>query len=204
MKEIIEDKFENQKKLNNEIKEFNEKFNKNMINDNYSFCPKNNDGNFKLSNLNRTLEKTSGVGATRGFHCENLLKFSDKLMFSIKIERTMDKGNIMIGFCLKAANNAFGYHKTKPSFMLYLSDGHFYNSKNHFPYNNANPFQAKVNQIYTSILDMKKKSVEFLLNGKSLGAARIINLQNEEIPLLCPCVDLYYKGDKISISENVF
>ncbi len=37
----------------------------------YSFCPENNYTNFTLSNLNRTLERTSGDSDVRGFRCEN-------------------------------------------------------------------------------------------------------------------------------------
>ena len=165
----------------------------------YSFCPENNDGNYSLSNLNRNLEKTSGGSAWRGFRCDNLINYSDKLIFSIKIEETA-YCSIMIGFCVKTANNSSGYYSTSSSFMLSLYSGKFYNRSNGSAY--INNFKGKEKEIYTSIFDVKLKSLEFLLNWKSLGAPQILDITNEEILLLCPCVDLGYQGDKINIIKT--
>ena len=138
------------------------------------------------------------------FVCENpLWNLSDKLIFSIKIENTRES-LIMIGFCLKTANNSEGYNATNSSFMLYLYNGCFCNQPNPNSLYNSNTIKGKDNEIYTAILDKKQKSVEFLLNGKSLGAARTINIKNEEIPQFCACVDIHYQGDKVSIMKPVF
>ena len=205
---------DSREEINQEIKKIQDKFiaefeiqhsNVEEIKDNnYSFCPENNDGNYTLSNLNRTLERTSGGNSPwRGFRCENpLLNLSDKLIFSIKIEKT-ERGNMLIGFCLKTTNNSAGYFQTNSSFMLHLNGGYFYNKPNPAQlYNSSNTtIKCQVNHIYTAILDKKQKSVEFLLNGESLGAARTINIKNEEILQLCPCVDLAF--DKVSLIKPV-
>ena len=164
----------------------------------YRFCDENDDGHFSLSNRNKTLEKTSGGEGWRGFRC-NILnpKGSNQLKFSIKIENTAD-ANIMIGFCVKSANSSCGYFKTNSScFMLSLSNGNFYHRSSSSPYIHSHI--AKENNIYTSKLDVKQKSIEFFLNGTSLGIPRKINFKKEEIPLLCPCVDLYDQDDKVSV-----
>ena len=229
-----EEKLNNQSKLNNEsnekinknLKDSREEINQEMkkiqdkfiadlekrtkmieeciIYDYYTFCPENNDGNFTFSNLLRTLEKTSGGNGWRGFICENPLNFSEKLIFSIKIEKTI-YGQIMIGFGVKNAKNSPCCHTQKTSFMLDSYNGQFNNRSIVSTYNSNNiHIIPKANDIYTSMLDVKQKTIEFLFNGKSLGAAKIIDLKNEEIPLLCPCVDLRYETDKVSIIKSFF
>ena len=168
--------------------------------DNCSFCP-NLDKNYTLSNLNRTLEKITGGHYWQGFRCENpLLNHSGKLVFSMKIEKTI-KGYIMMGFCLKNSYVFAGYYESKPSYMIYLKGGTFYNNPNpHSPYSSSNNnIKGKDNEIYTAMFDVKQKSVEFFVNGKSLGTAKRINIKNEEIPFLCPCVDLFHQGDKVTL-----
>jgi len=167
----------------------------------YSFCPENNNGCYTLSNNDKTLQRTSGDNvAWRGFRCENHMNFSDKLIFSIKIEKITYNSCIMIGFCVKTAENSSGFHQTSSSFMLNLSDGNLYKRSSKSAY--ISNLKGKTSEIYTSILDVKLKSLEFLLNGESLGEPKGIDLKNKEILLLCPCVDLHNIGDKITIIKT--
>jgi len=53
-----------------------------------------------------------------------------------------------------------------------------------------------------TILDVKQKSMTFLLNGKVLGYPRNIDVKTEEIDLLCPCVDIWNHGDKMSLVKD--
>ena len=58
---------------------------------------------------------------------------------------------------------------------------------------------AKNKQIFSASLDINKKTVRFYLDGKPLSDAKEIDLKPEEAELMCPCVDLGYKGEIVSL-----
>jgi len=63
----------------------------------FSFIPGNNNGNYTISNNNKTIEKIQGGSAWCGFRCDPPAKFSDKMAFSIKVDNTIGICNIMVG-----------------------------------------------------------------------------------------------------------
>ena len=107
------------------------------------------------------------------------------------------------GFCFNNAENSENYYRDTPSsFMIFLnnndSKSYFYSRSQKSDYLNNPPYLSTY-QIYTTILDIKKKKMEFLLNGKSLGPLKTISFKEEDMEFLCPCVDLGYDGDKVTL-----
>jgi len=173
--------------------------------DEYKFCPESIKNNcFALSNSNTTVEKTIS-DSWAGIRCNErtLLRSLNKKIFSIKIEKTK-YSNILIGFCVKTADNSnCGYHQTTSSFMLSLAGGYIRSRSSLSDYlnkNNNNKYQpAQINQIYTTILDIKESQMAFMKDGILMGEPKKIDLKLEEIDLLCPCVDLSGQGDKVTL-----
>jgi len=171
--------------------------------DEYRFCSDGISNKcFLISNSNTTVEKISHHKNWDEIRCNErvCLKSLDKRIFSIKIENLTNFPHILIGFCMKTAENSNQFS----SFMLSLCYGQFCSRSTCSDYLNLNNnFQpASVNQIYTTILDVKQKSMTFLLNGKVLGYPRNIDVKPEEIDLLCPCVDIWNHGDKMSLVKD--
>ncbi len=167
----------------------------------YSFSPQNDYNNFLLSSYNKTIEKISGGNSWQGFYCEPFQIFSDKLTYSIKIENTKNSA-ISFGFSIKnAKKSSFGYRDSNdPSFMLDLRDGECFFNKSENK-EKIQGIKGKNKEIYTVILDIKQKNIQFLLDDHTLGEPKIIDFTNDQISLLCPCVDLIDEGDKITINN---
>jgi len=173
---------------------------------NYEFSSQSIKNNcFVLSNSNKTVEKIS-PNKWDGLLCFERALFGgslDKKVFSIKIEKTTNS-NIFIGFVVKTADNSNkGFYQTSSSFMLYLYNGQFYSRSINSDYLNylVNYQTVSVNQIYTTILDVKEKTIRFLRNGEALGEPKTIDLKPEEIDLMSPCVDIYFQADKVSLVQ---
>ena len=142
-----------------------------------------------------------------GIRCsENPLfqKSSNKKAFSIKIESTQDVW-IMFGFCANPENDTSGekgYWNTKFSFMLNLFDGRFYiRSKYNYMKDIKEDLKkpARNNEIFSASLDINRKTIKFYLNGRLLKAMENIDLTTEEAEIICPCVDMFDKKDKVSL-----
>ena len=185
----IEDMVDNIRKLEEEIVKLKTNAQKTDVIpfNTFSFIPGNNNGNYTLSNNNKTIEKIQGGSAWCGFRCDPPAKISDKMAFSIKVENTDGNCSIMVGWCLKNANHSSGYYATNADFAIYLNN------------------KGLKNDIFTAIIDIKMKTIMFLLNGYLIGNPKRFELQDEEIGLLCPFVDIQTPGDKVSIYdiENV-
>lgn len=218
--QLLEEKMENLMLIFNEIKteinllkQNNEKTQKNKIPisiwKEFSFVPINNDAKFILSNNNKTLELKSG-NDWRGFRCDPPEEIFPRTSFSIKIENTSNNNfifpnqhpsNIIFGWCLKNANSSKGFYVSNASFGLYLFNGNFYNRGINNDNINSFKVRGQIWEIYSSVINIEKNTIEFYLNGSLLGYPRSIDLKKEEISLLCPFVDLYNKGDKVTIVE---
>ena len=164
-------------------------------------------GYLNLSNSNRTVEKINGSNWT-GIRCttiENPLS-SDKQTFSIKIEKSQD-ASIMFGFCVKSAEceaAAFRegvYWNTRFSFVLDLNSGYFYSRSSRSKHiTTTNLKQIAINaQVFSASIDTNKKTIKFYLDGKLLGSEIEIDLTPEETHIMCPCVDIYDEGDRVSL-----
>ena len=165
-----------------------------------------NDGALSLSNSNTTVEKIKETGwVGSGIRCADnaLMKYFDQKIFSIKIEKTRTQPpNILFGFCIKTGDNtaSIGNYATKSSFMLYLQDGTFFSRWSPSEYIQNDLLQQEFNnQTLTSSLNIVKKTIKFYLNGKLLAPEKEIDLKPEEAELMCPCLDIYHKGDKVSL-----
>ena len=174
-----------------------------IINYNFAFIVEaaTNNVNVKFSNDNKTIEKM-GVGWW-GFRCDPPAKMSDdKLVFSIKIDHLQTpESHIILGWTSKTTSYSNGYYNNISSLALYMVNGIFYNRTNCSEYIAKNT-KAKVAETYTAILDVKEQKVWYLLNGNLFGERKSVVLKAEEIPLICPFVDLYSPEDRVSIVEN--
>lgn len=176
----------------------------------YTFIPPNN-GALSLSNSDTTVEKISRNGYYDGIQCEigSMIRSSAKLLFSIKIEKTYI-ADIVYGFCIKNHDSIpdQGYHCSKYSFMLHLVTGSFFyrsSSIKDFIQKELLIGPAQVNQIFSASFDFKLKTISFYLNGILLGCPLQTYLNKEDAELMCPCVDLYHEGDKVSlVIQEVF
>ena len=177
----------------------------------FTFAPSNN-GALSLSNSNTTVEKISGDGYfDGGIQCDisSMIRASDKLLFSLRIEKTK-YAFIVYGFCIK--NHDFiadeSYHSSKYSFMLQLDSGNLYSRSNSIKGYIQEQLligPAQANQIFSASFDYKLKTISFYLNGALLGYPFQTYLNKEDAELMCPCVDLYHEGDRVSlVIQEVF
>lgn len=182
--------------------------NKKIVCPDFSFVPSNNNGNFKLDNNNKTLEKISGKNRYRGFRCEPPGIISPKMGFSVKIDCNMNS-HFMIGWCLKNGIFSSGYHNSNSAFCFSFEDGRFFRRENLcisqslnqtpiFMYIKEN-FSGDPNNIYSSVINLKKREIVFYENECPIGFPRSISLSEAEIPLLCPFIDTDRIQNKISI-----
>lgn len=197
----LEERLKKQEEKSQKLQEITSKIFKEVTR--YTFSEENNPKKiFWLSNSNMTVEITKKTH--KGIRCtENpLLRSSEKKMFSIKIEKTLN-GDIMYGFCVKTAEQfeTEGYYATKLSFMLFLVDGFLWCRNQPIEkYTTKNLAQAAIsNQIFSASLDVKQNILKFYLNGEKLGEPIWINLEPQEAEMMCPCVDFGDKGDKVSL-----
>lgn len=172
-------------------------------------------GGLSLSNSNTTVENIkdnwSGVRCTVENPALLMMRSPDKLTFSIKIEKT-SKARIMFGFCMKStecdtalASNDNIYYSTKFSFMLSLGSSNFWSrlSSSKYITTPENIKQAAINNpqsVFSASLDIKKNQISFFMNGKLLEKPINIYLTPEESQMMmCPCMDIADKGDRVSL-----
>jgi len=197
--------FEEKLKIEEEERKKSDEILKKYISDKWKFSNESIKNNcFVLSNSNKTVEKISQHNHWDGLLCIERALFAGSLVkkvFSIKIEKLTSTPYIMIGFVVKTADNSNGFRQTSSSFMLHLYNGYFYSRSTSSQYLNIPNFHqtVSVNQIYTTILDVKEKTIRFLRNGEALGEPKTIDLKPEEIDLMSPCVDICRQGDKVSL-----
>lgn len=161
----------------------------------------NNNGELLFSNSNTTVERLTQEGWSRVACTENLpqMKSSTIKTFSIKIEKTRN-ASIFYGFCIKKVEDTNGYHNNKLSFMLSIYNGKFCSRSMPSKYIKIGLREPAINsQIFSASLDLIKKTMKFYLNGKLLGPPKEIDLKPREAELMCPCVDIGDKGDKVSL-----
>lgn len=168
-----------------------------MVCNDFYFVPGSNNGNFSLKN--KTLKRISN-SSWLGFRCNAPENVSAKMSFSVRIDNVNLNKGIMIGWCMKNADNSFGYHQTAHSFCIYLYNGQFWNRGSSQDYVN-NRVNAKKGDIYTAVIYTYEKKIEFLLNGSSLSAPKTIEFNNEDAIFLCPFVDLCDTGIQVSIVD---
>lgn len=189
--------------LKKEIKEMKklieeEKMTKMIVSYDFSFFAGNNNGDFSLSNSNKTLKCNSD--GWFGFRCDPPKKLYAKMSFSIRIDNVDKNSHIMVGWCVKNANYLSGFYSTNSSFCMYLCNGLFYYRYKHSTYV-SQYVKGKIGEIYSAIIYVREKKIGFCLNGVSLCEPLTIDIKNEEINLLCPFVDLYSSEDQVSIVE---
>lgn len=162
-----------------------------------SFLPINN-GSYTLSNINKTFQKISGGNAWYGAKCESLGN-NGKNVFSIKINEVDGNCYIMMGFCTGNANQGSGFYISNAAFMFYLFDGNFYHraSNSIFCYG----LKGKKNDIFSAMIDIPKKTMILYLNGYQCGSPKSIDLRDEEINSLCPCVDIHSQNYCVTLEE---
>ena len=162
-----------------------------------SFLPINN-GSYTISNNNKTFQKISGGNAWYGAKCE-ILGNNGKNVFSIKINEVDANSYVMIGFCTGNANQGSGFYATSAAFMFHLSDGNFYhrNPATIFCYG----LKGKKNDIFSAMIDIPKKIMILYLNGYQCGSPKSIDLKDEEINSLSPCVDYHSQGYSVTLEE---
>lgn len=167
-------------------------------------------GYLSLSNSNTTIEKIKGNNWT-GILCTPVENPSSPSMFkqtfSIKIDKTQD-ACIMFGFCVKSAEceaaafNEGVYWNTRFSFMLDLSSSYTYFRSSRSKYiTTTNLKQVAINTqgVFSASIDLNKKTIKFYLDGKLLAPEIEIDLTPEEAEMMCPCVDIYDEGDRVSL-----
>ena len=164
-------------------------------------------GAFSLSNSNKTLEKISRNYSWDGIRCTShvLIRSLAKKTFSIKIEKANPNVYIIFGFCAKTADSSanYGYYNTQSSFTLFLANGQFWCNKSFSNYIQTDLKQAALsNQIFSAQLDVNLKTIKFYLNGKLLAPEKEIDLKSEKKEMMYPCVDVYYKGDRVSLVDQ--
>lgn len=162
------------------------------------FVGLNNNANFSLTNNNKTLQRVTGVAGWWGFRCDPPMRIMNNLTFSIRIDHTDKHAYIMMGWCMKKSDFSNGYHLTKPSFALYLYNGYFFNNGKGSSY--IIGFKGKTNETYTSLFEIKEKTVSFFRDGVQMGLPIAINLTDDETESLCPFVDLN-RDDMVRLVE---
>lgn len=161
------------------------------------FLPINN-GTYTISNNSKSFQKISGGNSWYGAKCENLGN-NGKNVFSIRINEVDSNCYVMIGFCTGNANQGSGFYVTNAAFMFYLSDGNFYHrgSSTYFCYG----LKGKKNDIFSAMIDIPKKIMILYLNGYQCGSPKSIDLKDEEINSLSPCVDIHSQSYCVTLEE---
>ena len=175
------------------------------------FYPLCNDGTLLFENFNKTIRKKPSCNTNSAIrvHCEVAHRILDKISFSIICENLDSQSRTLIGFCVK--NGSSSLKNGSSSFMLNAENGNFVlnaeigenfgrscHDSTYLPINVKNNIMV----VYTSILDIKEKTIAFLLNGRTMGAPKKIDLKEEEIDFLRPCVDISQTSVKVTLIED--
>jgi hypothetical protein len=149
-----------------------------------------------LSNENRTIEKLINTSWT-GVRCEEIPSIPGIYQFSIQIDKTDNNCYIMLGFCLNTHNGAAGYYNGNCLGNFYLTNGYVYSpSISAVP---ANNFRGVNGIIVSATIDTNLKIIYFSMNGFLITVPRTFRLNDGDISKICPCVDIYTLGDKVSL-----
>ena len=169
---------------------------------NYQFkeCPKNinKEREYALSGENKNIMTKSGTnGYWAGTICENELdKSIEEHKWKIKILKTHDK-SIMVGvassdFDINSSNyNTCGWYLYCYYSTLYSGPPFNYN-------NNGINNLAKVNDEIILVMNMKKRSLKFIINGEDKGDS-YTNIPMDKS--LYPAVCLLNTNDSVEITD---
>ena len=159
------------------------------------FAEENSKEDFLFSDSNKYVKRICSKGPG-GLLCHSIEKKSDKLIFTIKIVYTR-RSNIIMGFCSNKGELQH-CHINPCSLMLHLKNGSFYKrSESH----SFITIKANRNEIYSAILDIELRTIEFRLNGLRLAAPIPIDLSDQEIDSMCPGIDIFDQGDAFRIID---
>jgi hypothetical protein len=171
----------------------------NSYSNNTQLFPKfinSNQNNLVLSNDSRTIEKTVNT-AWIGVRCEELSSIPGIYQFSIRIDKTDNSCNIMIGYCLNTHNGASGFYNGNCLAMLYLTNGYVYCPS--VAVTPASGFRAVTGLVVSATIDTSMKTIFFTINGFPVAAPKCYRINDEDISKICPCVDICTSSDKVSI-----
>jgi len=155
-----------------------------------------NSDKISVLNDNRTIEKLQNT-AWQGVRCEEISSIPGIYQFSIRIDKTDNNCYIMFGYCLNTQNGANGYYNGNCLANFNLNNGQIYCPS--IAVIAANNFKGLTGMIISATIDTYMKVIYFHINGFPLAAPRSIRLNDEDISKICPCVDIYTLGDKVSI-----
>lgn len=152
--------------------------------------------NLTFSNFNKTVRRNIH-DSWDGVRCATLIKIlPEKLLFSIRIDKYSVHLKLGISLNSEKSNGNF-FHNNKNSFMIGFN-GKFYNRSIESEYVGLN---INNNDIITEIFDIKQKTLEFFVNGKSLGHPKKLDFDDKEMSSLCPCIDLGSQNLQVTIME---
>ena len=151
---------------------------------------------FTYTNNDKKVIKT-GANGWIGIRCNRILRNYGRYHYKVKIEETDLNGYIMIGFAqnsIGGTGRVSGFYSVSYSSMFYLNNGQIYENasvKKTIP--NFTPVHK--GDIFEVVIDCEKKSIHLFTQGNEIGFSPI----TFDIENITPCVDLYTKGDSISL-----
>lgn len=155
-----------------------------------------NTNHYTASNENKTIEKTGGGGSWLGVRADELPLQLGIYECSIKVDKTDANSFIMFGVCLNTHSNSSGYYNGQCLAMVYLHNGQIYLPS--LGNSSSNGFRAISGAVIAMKIDTIMKCLVFKVNGDNIAPPRFFTCRDEDVSKICPCVDLYTAGDKVS------
>jgi hypothetical protein len=128
----------------------------------------------------------------RGVMIDYEIPNKGKFSFKLKIESL----NAMVGFGVKTENGKNGFYRQN-CFMFDLTSGKLLKKGNEV--GRLKLPKLKVGNIYKIELNMENKTSCLYINETIIDKPLNFDYKESELTLLCPCVDLYYPEEKVTL-----
>ena len=162
-------------------------------------CPENINQNYKYvlsGENNNIITKTTGDGYWMGTICEEELdKSIEEYKWKIKILKTTQYKYIMVGVAPSDFDINSTQHYNHCGWYFHCYDSTLYSGPP-FKYDYSNSNLSKVNDEIILVMNMKKRTLKFIINNEDKGDSYI------NIPLdkpIYPAVLLYIQNDSVEI-----
>lgn len=152
---------------------------------------------FEISRDLQTVQRTGGDESTRrGFMCSDTINYVGVIEFTFIINKTTDHA-IFIGFTNKDNNLSEGASKSKPHWLLYLSNGRLNNGNIG---SNLTEFKRSENCPYFVTFNIDTTTDELWIKSLDYETSRVkLDLIENNKNKLVPCIDIRKIGDQVSI-----
>ena len=159
-------------------------------------------GVFQFSNNNKTVKRIGGAnGSWCGLKGRKLEKL--KTTFSFKLSEfnpSTGTSAIFVGYCTTATDLNNGLSTKNTAFMINLLNGYIYNRTTAKAPRVG--WQGTVRgDVISCMIDLKNKFMMIFINGIQTSFPSKIDVKDEEINSLHPCIDFQYHGEVITFVE---